>query len=172
MRIENLPAHPLLVHFVVVLIPLTGILLILCALWPAARRRLTWLVVALAGFLMVLTPVTIAAGEWLADQPAIEAAETPEMDAHMDMGGNGLWVAIVLLVAAALLAWLHLRLDGGHQVQPVVQWIAVAVIIGFAVVGMYEIHKIGKSGAESAWGWCCDAPDTADAGADAGSGTG
>ena len=37
--IAGLPAHILLLHFVVVLVPLTAILLIVCALWPAARRR-------------------------------------------------------------------------------------------------------------------------------------
>ncbi|MFZ2177676.1 MAG: hypothetical protein WAW17_27340 [Rhodococcus sp. (in: high G+C Gram-positive bacteria)] len=46
---NGLPAHVLLVHFVVVLAPLTAILLILCALWPAARRRMVWLIRALAG---------------------------------------------------------------------------------------------------------------------------
>ena len=33
-----------LVHFIVVLAPLTALLAILCAVWPAARRRLVWLV--------------------------------------------------------------------------------------------------------------------------------
>jgi hypothetical protein len=38
--IAGLPAHPLLVHLIVVLAPGTAVLEILCALWPAARRRL------------------------------------------------------------------------------------------------------------------------------------
>jgi hypothetical protein len=36
--ISGLPAHVLLVHALVVLAPLTALLEILCALWPAARR--------------------------------------------------------------------------------------------------------------------------------------
>jgi hypothetical protein len=43
--LNGLPAHILLNHFVVVLAPLTAILAVVCALWPAARRRLNWLVV-------------------------------------------------------------------------------------------------------------------------------
>ena len=39
--INGLPAHPS-VHFVVVLAPLTAVLAILCAVWPAARQRLVW----------------------------------------------------------------------------------------------------------------------------------
>ena len=52
----------------VVLAPSTALLEILCALWPAARRRLVWLVVAFAGVTIVLTPVTVNAGEWLYGQ--------------------------------------------------------------------------------------------------------
>ena len=38
--INGLPAHPLLVHFIVVLALLTAALAVLCAVWPAARQRL------------------------------------------------------------------------------------------------------------------------------------
>ena len=40
--------HVPFVHFIVVLAPLTALLEILCAAWTAARRRLVWLVFALA----------------------------------------------------------------------------------------------------------------------------
>ena len=44
--ITGIPAHALLVHAIVVLAPLVALLEILCAFWPAARRRLVWLVLA------------------------------------------------------------------------------------------------------------------------------
>ena len=56
--IWGLPAHALLVHAIVVLAPLTALLEILCGFWPAARRRLVWLVLALAVVTTVLTPIT------------------------------------------------------------------------------------------------------------------
>ena len=46
--IIGIPAHALLVHAIVVLAPLDALLEILCGFWPAARRRLVWLVLALA----------------------------------------------------------------------------------------------------------------------------
>ena len=46
--INGLPAHVLLVHFVVVLAPLTAILAIACAILPAVRQRLVWLVLVYA----------------------------------------------------------------------------------------------------------------------------
>ena len=57
--IHGLPAHVLLVHFLVVLAPLTALLEIACALWPAARRgHLVWLTAILAVVTTALTPVT------------------------------------------------------------------------------------------------------------------
>ena len=68
--ITGFPAHALLVHAIVVLAPLTALLAILCALWPAARRRFVWLVLALATVTLLLTPLTTTAGEWLYNREA------------------------------------------------------------------------------------------------------
>lgn len=146
--IAGLPAHILLNHFVVVLVPLIAILLIICALWPAARQRLIWLVLVLAAITLVVTPLTVRAGEWLGDR----VDETPDLDTHMNAGEKGTYVALALAIAAALLAGLHVRLSRGHTVQPVVHWLVVAVVIVAAGATMFQIHKIGESGARAAWG--------------------
>jgi hypothetical protein len=75
-QIGGLPLHPLVVHATVILTPLTVIAVLLSTFWPAARRRLG-AVTPLAGLLvMILVPVTMAAGEALAAQvgpiPAVE----------------------------------------------------------------------------------------------------
>ncbi len=79
----GLPAHALLVHAIVVLAPLVAALQILCALWPAARRRLVWLNLALAVGVMVLTPLTTSAGQWLYDQLPQPA---PILETHVARG--------------------------------------------------------------------------------------
>lgn len=62
--INGMPAHALLVHFVLVLVPLTALLGIVCGLWPAARRgQLMLLTLILAVVTMALTPITIDAGD-------------------------------------------------------------------------------------------------------------
>ena len=38
--VNGLPAHVLLVHFVVVLVPLTALAVVVCAVWP--RPRAGW----------------------------------------------------------------------------------------------------------------------------------
>ena len=74
--IGDIPAHPFFVHFIVVLAPLTAILLVLCAVWPAARERLVWLVLALSVVVTVLTPLATEAGYQVlkAGGSAIDAA--------------------------------------------------------------------------------------------------
>jgi len=67
----------LLVHAIVVLAPLTALLEILCAVWPAARRRLVWLVLAFAAVNLALTPLTTDAGEWLLSQCSTAARCAP-----------------------------------------------------------------------------------------------
>ncbi|HEU4363036.1 MAG TPA: hypothetical protein VFR27_16260 [Mycobacterium sp.] len=149
--VAGLPAHILLNHFVVVLMPLIAILLIICALWPAARQRLVWLVLILAALTAVVTPLTVGAGEWLGDR----ADQSPELDRHMNFGETGSYFAVALLVAAVLLAVLHVRLARGHAVQPVVRWVVAVAVIAVAGATMFQIHRIGESGARAAWGSCC-----------------
>src|SRR5262249_15620411 len=61
---NGLPSHVLLVHFLVVLVPLTALLEIACALWPVVRRgQIVWLTLILAIATLVLTPITTNAGE-------------------------------------------------------------------------------------------------------------
>ena len=43
-EINGLPAHALLVHLVVVLLPLTALAAVAVSVWPAAQRKLTFLV--------------------------------------------------------------------------------------------------------------------------------
>lgn len=93
--IFGLPAHALLVHAAVVLVPLTAALEILCALWPAARRRLVWLVLAFAVGVMVLIPLTVSAGEWLYDQAPQHA---PILETHQERAAWAIYFAIGLLV--------------------------------------------------------------------------
>ncbi len=104
-EINGLPAHILLVHLIVVLVPLTAISLLLCAFWPAARRRLVWptLVLAFAG--MVATPVTTEAGEWLQRR----VADTPLVRTHASLGDTLLPWTVGLFLLSAVIAALHVR---------------------------------------------------------------
>lgn len=145
---QGLPAHILLVHFIVVLAPLTAILAIVCALWPAARRHLTWLVLILAAVNTILTPLTTDAGEWLEHR----ARGTTLLHTHTELGDTMLYFSIGLLVAAVLLAFVHLREKREQPLKPLIKWAVVAVVVIVSVAASVQVYRIGDSGARSAWG--------------------
>jgi hypothetical protein len=146
--ISGLPAHVLLVHALVVLAPLTALLEILCALWPAARRHLVWLVLALAATTAALTPITTDAGEWLYGQ---ERHHRDILNTHADRGGEMIYFSVALLVVAVVLALVHRR-----EVRAAAPGLAVNVVVAVvaAVVGVaavVQVVRIGDSGARSVW---------------------
>ena len=145
---QGLPAHILLVHFIVVLAPLTAVLAIMCALWAAARRHLTWLVLILAAVTTILTPLTTDAGEWLAHR----TRRTAILHTHTELGDTMLYFSIGLLVAAVLLAFVHLRERREQPLTPVLRWVVVGVVVIAAVATSVQVYRIGDSGARSAWG--------------------
>lgn len=147
--IWGLPAHALLVHAIVVLAPLTAVLEILCGFWPAARRRLVWLVVALAITTTVLTPITTDAGEWLEHQ---RRSVSPILHEHAERGDWMIYFAVALLVVAVALLALHLlegRSDAPRKAATAVVAV-VALVVG--VSSIVTVVRIGHSGAESVWG--------------------
>jgi ABC-type branched-subunit amino acid transport system permease subunit len=145
--LNGLPAHPLLVHFIVVLAPLTAILAILCALWPAARQRLVWLVLALAAVNLVVTPIAAEAGEWL----ETKVGDSEILEKHEHLGETMIYVSVALLVAAILLAVVHFRARGGKS-STVLSAIVAVLVVGVGVGSMIQVYRIGHSGAESVWG--------------------
>ncbi|WP_431971127.1 DUF2231 domain-containing protein [Nocardia sp. bgisy134] len=147
--INGLPAHVLLVHGVVVLVPLTALLLVLAAAVPAVRRRLIWLVAALAVVGVVLTPITADAGETLAERfPAPSEA----LRTHIDLGRVTVYFAVALLVVALLLVAAHVvELRGGSVGRAPAALLAIlALVVGIAA-GV-QCYRVGDSGARAVWG--------------------
>ena len=146
--VNGLPSHVLLVHFIVVLAPLTALLAILCAVWPAARRRLVWLVLGLAVVNAALTPLTTHAGEWLEHR----VGRSPRLHTHTELGDTMLYFSIALLVAAILLALLQVRASRSGSVNTVAAVAIAVVVIVASVATTVQVYRIGDSGAQAAWG--------------------
>ena len=147
--ITGIPAHALLVHAIVVLAPLTALLEILCAFWPAARQRLVWLVLALAAVTLVLTPVTTEAGEWLYKQ---QSQPSPVLQEHAERGDWMIYFSVALLlvaVALAVLHWLTSRSSAPRTAMAIVVAILALVVGVSSIVG---VVRIGDAGAEAVWG--------------------
>lgn len=150
--INGLPAHILLVHAVVVLVPIAAVLAVVAVAWPAARRRIGVVLPALSLLCLILVPITTSAGEWLEKH----VDENSYVERHTSMGEDLLpWV--VLLFVFALVFWgldhatrLGDKVQGlaSHRlVRPIVSVLLVVV----AVVAVIEVVRIGDSGAQATW---------------------
>jgi hypothetical protein len=144
---NGLPAHALLVHFIVVLAPLTAVLAIVCAVWPAARQRLVWLVLALALITTALTPLTTDAGEWLARR----VARSPNVHAHAVLGDTMKYFAVALLIAAILLVVVHIRQNRGKALSTVLSAAVAVFVVLASVATIVQVYRIGDSGAKATW---------------------
>jgi uncharacterized membrane protein len=148
--VNGLPAHALLVHFVVVLVPLTALLEIVCGVWPAARRGLLlWLTLVLAAATMVLTPITVNAGEWLYD---LRTKPSPILREHADRGGTMVYFSAALLVVAIGLVVLRFIERRSERRRLVTHVIVAMVVLAVGISSMVQVYRTGDAGAQSVWG--------------------
>jgi hypothetical protein len=160
-EINGLPAHVLLVHALIVLIPLAAVMTILSAVWPAARRRLGIFTPLVALAALILVPVVTNAGEWL----AARVANTPLVREHIALGDTLLWFAIGLFVAA-LLAWGVPTLITRRSGQAPPPWVGVVVAVVAVVLAgasVVQVVRVGEAGSKAVWsGSFCPEPVNAD----------
>lgn len=154
---NGLPIHPLFVHLVVVLVPLSALLLVLSLCWPAARRRLGIATPVVALVTLILVPLTTHAGEWLIRR----VPRDPLVRAHAELGDQLLvWSIGVFLVA---LVWWAAHLPRvrewwGTRTGSTPGRVSQVLAIGLAVVGIalavgsvVQIYRIGESGSKAVW---------------------
>ncbi|MBP1159084.1 MULTISPECIES: DUF2231 domain-containing protein [unclassified Rhodococcus (in: high G+C Gram-positive bacteria)] len=155
---NGLPIHPLLVHFVAVLVPISALLLLLAVCWPAARRRIGIVSPLVALVTLILVPLTTHAGEWLEHR----TPRDPLVQIHAELGDQLIyWSAGVFLVALGWWAIHHPRFQawragrggptGGNATRIVATGLAV-VAVALAVGSMVQVYRIGESGAAAVWG--------------------
>ncbi|RKS80319.1 hypothetical protein CLV35_0747 [Motilibacter peucedani] len=143
-HINGLPAHPLLVHAVVGLVPLAAILVVVAAVWPAARVRLGVVPPLVALAALVSIPPTTHAGEALEHDLGVE---NPLVEKHAHLGDQLLpWVAVLFVVAAV--AWFLMRRPATPRALHAVTAV-VAVVV--AVGSTWMTYRIGDSGAKAVW---------------------
>jgi uncharacterized membrane protein len=148
--INGLPAHALWLHVVVVLVPLTALLEIVCGLWPRARRgQLLWLNLILATATMVLTPITINAGEWLY---GLRTKPSPLLHEHAERGETMLYFAAALLAVALGLVVLRLVERRSDRRPTVTRFVAGIVVLAVGISSTVQIYRTGDAGAHSVWG--------------------
>ncbi len=167
----GLPAHPLVVHGAVVLVPLAAIGVVLTAFWPAARAKLGLAVVVIALAGTVLAFLAAESGEALEES----VRETELVEDHAELGDSGLASAAAVLVGALGVVgfgWYERRRagntpavdaaesvagdDGASGARAPRQMTGLGVGVGVVAVvlaslGTFQIARIGHSGAKATW---------------------
>ncbi|MBO4258150.1 DUF2231 domain-containing protein [Streptomyces griseorubiginosus] len=148
--VNGLPAHVLLVHFVVVLVPLTALALVVCAVWPRAARRMGVVLPVLALATLVSVPLTTQAGEWLERHVTSSAL----IRRHAELGDGLLPWALGLFVLAAAVWWTSRRTSAeraGTRSASVIRVAAGVLSVVVAAGAVVDVYRIGDSGAKAAW---------------------
>ena len=147
LRLFDLPAHPLLIHFPIVAIPTLCIIGLIMAFVPSFRERYGIAAVLLGIVTTIATFFAAASGQALADefQFGDEIIGT-----HRELGETlrlfvlGLTVALVVMVALG-------RRQADSPRDPATLLSSVGAI-AFAILSMIWVIRTGHEGASSVWG--------------------
>lgn len=157
--VNGLPAHVLIVHFVVVLVPLSALAVVVGAMWPSAARRMGMVLPLLALVTLASVPLATQAGEWLEKHVDSNAL----VRRHTELGDGMLPWAAGLFVLATVIWWTNRR-PAAAEAAPgertrsassrsvlVLRIVAAVLAVGVASGAVVEVYRIGDSGAKAAW---------------------
>jgi len=172
-EINGLPLHPLVVHAVVVLVPLTALIAVLF-LVPRFRRSLRWPMVVLALVSLASTFVARQSGLNLKKVlvPPQSAGSAPNplldpIDRHQHLA-NQLWYIVIVFTIIVLIAAYVLRPDdelgpfpahrgdpdseqGETSLDTVIRAIVAALVVVGAVAVVVQTVRTGEQGSRAVW---------------------
>jgi hypothetical protein len=162
LTVDGIPAHPLVVHAVVALLPLAAVATVLMAVRPAWRRQLGVWVLLLAAAGVFAVPVAGRTGEQLQESLG---GGGPLVAVHEERAETLLFPALAYLVLLAAAVLVGRRADAvvdgpgaAHaaavgnpaRLQRVALALcALAALAGLAITGM--VVWIGHSGSTAVW---------------------
>jgi len=148
----GLPAHPLLVHIPVVLIPL-GAVGAVAMLWSRVRRVIGWWVCGVLVIAGVATQLAISSGQSLEEY----VRESKLVQDHIRIGENiRPWLLLMFLALVGVMVvdrMIARRAEPTTGRDPLrIAGVVLAVLsIVFSAMSVYWIYRIGHTGSKSVW---------------------
>ena len=142
--IGNLPAHPLIVHFTVVLLTLLPAAVLVSVVWGGLRKRLDWLLPVGAIAAALLAMGSGVTGEALQQTLPVQL---PAVHTHTEWGQWAIRLAIAF-APSVVLWWADRPFLRGRG--PRLAFTALAVVVSVAC--LVVVTLTGHSGATAVWG--------------------
>ena len=157
--LAGLPAHPLVVHAAVVLIPMVSLLVAALPFFSSYRARYTQPLVLASAAMVLVGFIASQTGESL--EHALDE-EGALLEQHAQLGDTISVFTVATLVAAGLIWWSERSAKAGKALSTsIVTGITViAVVAGVATTA--RVVQIGHSGAKTVW--CADSPSCSQGG--------
>ena len=155
-RLFGLPAHPLLVHMPVVIIPLTLLLAIAAVAWARGRSVLSLVVAGAATIGMLGAQLAVMSGEPLEER----MDETDLIEQHAELGEGARTFAILVFLIAVAYAVREWRgrapLPGIDRVRALMAPRAIGIALSIALIASSALTTVwvvraGHAGAEATW---------------------
>jgi uncharacterized membrane protein len=158
-KIFGLPAHPLLVHIPVAMIPLCAVGAIVMVVSASWRQRIGWVVVVLAGVTVVASQLAAGSGEVFKE--ALDK-DSQLIRRHAELGDTFVWFAMAFFVALLALMILDtwrrrreaMRTGGTGSKETTGRTLALVlsvVVVVAAISATYRVYQVGHSGAKAVW---------------------
>jgi uncharacterized membrane protein len=161
--ILGIPAHPLLIHFAVVFIPLLVLGAIVYAAWPPFHSRITWAVLLLAIVAPFCALFAKLSGQdfkaRLIREKLTSSKGLSQIAVHNSFGNHTFWWTLALgILTLVLLAynWQVGRTVTDGDGAAASSWTAVRIgstVVMLVVGGIvgYYVFRTGDTGAHIAW---------------------
>lgn len=159
-KLFGLPAHPLLVHLPVVLLPIAALGAILLVAFPRLLPRYGWLVLGFAGLGTIGAFLAAGSGETLQESLRASGKQpSPSLGRHTELGDQTRVMALVftlVLAAFVVFAWWRRRVGEEKAVATtkkpkLVVGVLGAVLVVSAALSTWWIVETGHNGAKSTW---------------------
>lgn len=142
--VGGLPAHPLLVHAPLVLIPLVSLSAIAMVASARFSRRFGAAVAVLSGVAVISAAAAKFSGEAWSEQVGLPQP-------HADLA-DPLPIIVLLQALLVTVLWLLDRGRPTNRTRPLPVWLLSALVLVMSVIAVYWTVRVGHSGAEAVWG--------------------